>query len=374
MAAWKWLVAWIVLPSTASAQFVPAPAQNGGGDAPASARAADDIPAPKPAVSRVAAVTVYRSNALVTREVDVPEGKGLVEVIVTPLPPGTLERSLFAEGTDGIRVLSTRFRTRAVKDDTRKDVRSKQDQLESLELEAKRIQREIAVQQENLQLLQKLEGFTEATLKTLSNKGHLNEKSTIELAKYVMDSRAAKSTTQVELEQKLRANAQAIEFAKRQLAELSAGSNRAEIDAVIVTDKTNAAPGHVRLSYLVGNATWRPQYRVRAGGEKDPVQVEYLAEIEQLSGEAWNDARLTLSTAQPTLSATLPELMPLNLAVAGQEPASEENDKPPSERESAGGMAGMGGRHGRHGRYGCDATACWGFVVPERGSERADRQ
>ena len=33
----------------------------------------------KPAASRVTAVTVYQGNALVTRTVEVPEGKGLVE-------------------------------------------------------------------------------------------------------------------------------------------------------------------------------------------------------------------------------------------------------------------------------------------------------
>lgn len=73
----------------------------------------------KPAASRVTAVTVYQGNALVTRTVDVPEGKGLVEVVVTPLPAETIDSSLYTEGTDGLRVLSTRYRMRAVKEDTR---------------------------------------------------------------------------------------------------------------------------------------------------------------------------------------------------------------------------------------------------------------
>ena len=46
--------------------------------------------APKTANSRIIHVTVYQNNALVTREVDVPEGPGTLEIVVTPLPPQTV--------------------------------------------------------------------------------------------------------------------------------------------------------------------------------------------------------------------------------------------------------------------------------------------
>src|SRR5262249_3166623 len=55
-------------------------------------------PVPQPvkiAPSRVAAVTVYPNSALVTREVDVPEGAGTLELTVTPLPPMTVNSSLY---------------------------------------------------------------------------------------------------------------------------------------------------------------------------------------------------------------------------------------------------------------------------------------
>jgi N-terminal domain of unknown function (DUF4140) len=87
------------------------------------ARAQAENPSPRPAVSRIVAVTVYQGQELVTREVSVPEGEGNVELNVTPLPPQTVDNSLYSEGADGLHVLSTRFRTRAVKDDTRQEVR-----------------------------------------------------------------------------------------------------------------------------------------------------------------------------------------------------------------------------------------------------------
>src|SRR5437870_3619219 len=70
-------------------------------------------PGIKLAANRVTTVTIYPNSALVTREVDVPEGTGPVELTVNPLPPATITGSLFTEGSEGIRVLTTRFRTRA---------------------------------------------------------------------------------------------------------------------------------------------------------------------------------------------------------------------------------------------------------------------
>ena len=166
-----------------------------------------------------------------------PEGKGLVEVVVTPLPAETIDSSLYTEGTDGLRVLSTRYRTRAVKEDTRKEVRAKEEQIRTLKQEAERLQKEVQVIEQNLQLLTKLENFTGATMQHLTEKGLLNSEATIGLAKYVMNSRATESAKQVEIQQKFQANAEATEFATRELGELTAGASRTERDAVIVVDK-----------------------------------------------------------------------------------------------------------------------------------------
>ena len=167
----KCLSVGIVVVCTASMAYgqpLSGPARAEPGPAPALAKAG---PTPKTAPSRVTAVTVYQGNALVTREVDVPEGKGLIEIVVTPLPAQTVDSSLYAEGTDGVRVLTTRYRTRAVKEDTRKEVRAKEDQIRTLKQEAERLQKEVQVIEQNLQLLTKLENFTGATMQHLAEKG-----------------------------------------------------------------------------------------------------------------------------------------------------------------------------------------------------------
>jgi N-terminal domain of unknown function (DUF4140) len=73
--------------------------------------------------SKIVKVVVYPNSALVTREVEVPEGEGLTELVVSPLPPQAISSSLYSEGTNGLRVLSTRFRTRQIFEDSREEVR-----------------------------------------------------------------------------------------------------------------------------------------------------------------------------------------------------------------------------------------------------------
>ena len=60
--------------------------------------------APKIANSRISHVTVYPDSALVTREVEVPAGAGVMELVVGNLPEHTLTSSLYAESSEGIRV------------------------------------------------------------------------------------------------------------------------------------------------------------------------------------------------------------------------------------------------------------------------------
>jgi hypothetical protein len=282
--------------------------------------------APKAAGSRIVAVTVYQNTALVTREVDVPEGAGTVEVVVTPLPDATVEGTLYSEGTDSIRVLTTRFRNRAIREDTREEVRKLEAEQRKLQVDAQKIQGDLKALGENMGLLTKMEGFTQANTTHATEKGNLNSDSAIALSKYVMDERANKAKELVELQQKQQANAEQAAFVQRQLQELAAGSSKTERDAVIVVDKKNAAAGLVRLNYLVSSATWRPQYKLRAGKEKEPVQLEYLAAVTQQSGEDWRDAKLTLSTAQPMLNSAPPELKTLEFTVtarAGNPAASQ---------------------------------------------------
>jgi hypothetical protein len=278
---------------------------------------AESGPPPRPVASKITDVTVYQGQALVTREVSVPEGEGTRELLVTPLPVQTEEGSLYAEGAEGLRVLSTRFRTRAVKEDTREEVRAKEVLLKTLKTDSIRLNKELAVQAEDLKYLEKLGGFTSTALSGLTEKGRLDSEAIVTLSKFIMETRSAKSKAEVALRKQLEANSVTAEFTTKQLAELTSGTSRLERDAVIVVQKLRPAAGTVRLGYLVNAANWWPQYRLRGGAGPVPVRLEYLAAVTQQSGESWSGVRVTLSTTKPSLDAAPPDLIALKMDVPG---------------------------------------------------------
>src|SRR5690348_9062946 len=123
---------------------------------PAREEAKGEEAPPKAAASRISSVTVYPDSALVTREVEVPAGKGTLELVVTPLPHTVVSSSLYSEGTEGVRILTTRFRSRPVKEDTREEVRKLQDEQRKLQMAAQKLQADMKACQANMQLLDKL--------------------------------------------------------------------------------------------------------------------------------------------------------------------------------------------------------------------------
>jgi len=84
----------------------------------------------------------------------------------------------------------------------------------------------------------------------------------------------------------------------------------------------------VRISYTIGGASWRPLYRARADREVGEVQLEMQGEVRQATGEDWNNARLTLSTARPSEGAVMPELPPEWLRLMEPLPVSAARQAP----------------------------------------------
>jgi len=304
-----------------------------------------DKSAEKKADSRISQVTIYPDTALVTREVTVPEEKGLYELIVSPLPPSVVQNSLYGEGTEGIRVMATRFRSRAVEADTRKEVRDLQEQEEKLQLETQKIASESKTIEANAAFLTKLEGFASANTTNATEKGKLDSDQVTSLADYVMELRTTQNKLIHENTVKTQDLQKKLGFLQRKRSELAAGSSRTERDAVLVVERIEAGKGPVRLSYLVDNASWKPQYRLRSGIDaKAAVKVEYLASITQQTGEDWKGVKLVLSNAQPMLNAAPPELKALALGITAAGSFVAPANLPPNAPGGQGGFPGGAGR------------------------------
>jgi hypothetical protein len=270
---------------------------------------------PKLVASRVVKAVAYPNSALVTREVEVPAGTGTIEVVVSQLPVRIIKDTLYCEGSNGLRVLSTRYRTQPVFEDTREEVRKLEDNKKKLELAAEKLRSEINSLKLNMKTLDGLEKFTTVTTVSSTEKGGINGDTAVAMVKFVMEQRAEKMKEMVNLDQQLKSNDEQVAFIKLKLKDLTKGSTKEDRDAIITVDREVGTGGKIRLNYLVDAVEWSPQYKLRAGKVGDTVQVDYMASMFQQSGEDWNGVELTLSTAQPLLNAAPPDLGRLEVSV-----------------------------------------------------------
>jgi hypothetical protein len=153
------------------------------------APAAEKQPTVKIAKSRIDKVTAYPHNALVTREVEVPAGSGLIELTITPMPDQIVPSTMYSEGGDGLRVLTTRFTTRQVLEDTSEARRNLEAELEKYQVVASKLASDLASLQKNMELLTKLEAVTST--------GKHSGDEVIAMAKYVMEQRTEKAKEMV---------------------------------------------------------------------------------------------------------------------------------------------------------------------------------
>jgi hypothetical protein len=71
---------------------------------------------------------------------------------------------------------------------------------------------------------------------------------------------------------------------------------------------SGSGPVKLTLTYLAPNARWYPHYELQLLPASNQVRVSFFGLVSQETGEDWKDAELTLSTAIPATTTTLPKL------------------------------------------------------------------
>ena len=273
----------------------------------------------------VTQVTLYRGQALVTRTIPVEGPIGASEILVGGLPNQVASENLFAEGTEGVEVRAVRFRTRAVGQEPREEVRKLDEALkqanEKLEVN-KKVQELVAKQ---MTFLDQLEGFVAPAAKTDLSRGVLDADALQKVTLFSFEQRKTLGDQSVTLAREAKELDEQISLLQQKLAELTSDSSRTVREALLFVEKRTEAKELVRLSYLVSDCEWSPAYAFRAGPDRKDVRVECNGLIRQMTGEDWNGVELTLSTASPTLSVSGPGLASFSVGLS-KEVAQERPD------------------------------------------------
>jgi uncharacterized protein (TIGR02231 family) len=271
----------------------------------------------------ISKVTVYRGQALVTRTISIDLPPGASELIVKDLPAMIVSESIYAQTSDNVKVLSVRYRQKAVSQATREEVKQLDAQIEDVKYKLKCADRDYKHFGHYGKMFDELKDFTITAAKSDLNRGLLTFEPIEKLARLIEDKAFEYHERTTELEDKIAELQKDRELLERKRKELAAGRSRTEREAVLFLSRAGGKKVSIELSYLVNGANWQQQYNLRANPGKSNVLIEYNAVVNQTSGEDWNGVALSLSTAEPTMVAAPPILEPMLVALSRPAPIQQ---------------------------------------------------
>ncbi len=264
----------------------------------------------------VSKVTVYRGQALVTRNIDIDLPENTSEIIVGKLPERIVPESLYALTSGDIKVLSVRYREKAVMEDTREEVKQLDADIENINTQIHQATIRKGHLDNQWAMFIKLREFAVDAKNEDINRGLLAFEPISKLADFIQSKGQEYIEQYLAYEEQINELKKQLELLNRKHQELMAGRSRTEREAILFLSRNNSKKISIELNYLVNGANWQQQYNLRANPQKSNVLIEYNAVVNQTSGEDWNGVTLSLSTAEPTMVAAPPILEPMLVSLS----------------------------------------------------------
>ncbi|XP_064617062.1 protein F37C4.5-like isoform X2 [Liolophura sinensis] len=271
-------------------------------------------------------VVVYQDRAEVCRVIETTVKKGENEVIVKNLSNYVDEDSIRVEGKGTATILEVTYQTKY-------DSPSKSER-EEYESKGKALQKELEALDEKLTELQAakvrfqkqwtvLDQFSTSvttmgasvqqsdtkTTVTKLDKGQLEGIS--EFFKLYNSQATHLDTSLLQLDQQMKKLQEEKVALQMNMQELGLDANKnvsRQCSIMLESSEPDEAKITLLVSYVVSQASWTPKYDIRVFPEEKKLKVMYYGLIKQSTGEDWEDAKLFLSTAMPSIGGIIPTL------------------------------------------------------------------
>jgi uncharacterized protein (TIGR02231 family) len=278
------------------------------------AKAVDD----QRVTSKIEKVIVFLNGAQVTRTATVGITPGTSTITFQGISPDIDVQSIQVHAEGAFTIMSVKQELNFLNQQT------KIKQIEELQVQQKVLKDKIVLQTDELSISKEEESML------IKNQVVAGQNVNLDVLKLqqALDFQTQRLTILRKKEQLINAqlailNEQLQKFDK-QIADISRGSTKNTSDIVVTISSKVNARSQFTLSYLVHNAGWYPTYDIRAKNVNSPINIAYKANVSQQSGEEWKDVKLTLSTGNPSVSGSKPQIAPyyLNFGMYYSNPAN----------------------------------------------------
>jgi uncharacterized protein (TIGR02231 family) len=271
----------------------------------------------------ITSVTVFTDGARVVRAGVIRLPAGPRSLLVGKLPASADAASVrVAALGDDLSLLNVEVHRRVSAEPLREQTARLRDEVERWRVAVKGLDDEDTAEQAGLGFLTHLSEAAATSLARAVSSGRAGYDELSGMAGHLSASTANTLARQREIASRKRAAEQELAAAEARLRAAEQDGDR-QIEYVEVTVDLEAradTEAEIDLTYHVSGASWRPLYDLVLDGER--LNVSYLAEITQQTGEDWPQVALVLSTTRQGQSRTLPELSPWYIGRPQPRPAS----------------------------------------------------
>ena len=262
--------------------------------------------------TRICEVTVYTDRALVTRRGTVALTGNERELAIPSLPTTLDTESVRATGagTVAVRLLGVRsetvFSTEPVGDRTTELTQ----QIQELETQKRAIDVQIASRKIQLKFIENLSEKSVGSFASSIAKQQIGLNETGELVNF-LGSNYKKYVSAIALyERQQREIEKQIKALNQQLGQVKTPHSEQSFNIIVAIEPSGSGNFELEVSYVVMRARWTPLYDLRVNTTNNQINLNYLAEVNQNTGEDWTGVALTLSTAKPGMGTLPPKLEP----------------------------------------------------------------
>ncbi len=263
--------------------------------------------------ANVTAVTVYPDRARVVLTGSSQLKPGTHKLLVGDLPISLERASLRAAGmgTAKVQINGVDVVERFYRETPAERVRTLEKEIEQLEDELRVLEDEKSGWQAHAKYVDGLRTATNEYAKGLS-RGKTTVAEQAALVAFIREQDAEMRTAVRQLEQKQRELTKTLTQRREELKQIASARPRRRFEAQVEVLVQEGGAFSLEISYVVGQAGWRPLYDVRLLSDENgrSLELTMIAEITQNTGQPWEQVALAVSTAQPALNQRLPKLTP----------------------------------------------------------------
>ncbi|MCL1471325.1 mucoidy inhibitor MuiA family protein [Argonema antarcticum] len=262
--------------------------------------------------TRISEVTVYSDRARVTRRCAVELSGAERQLVITGLPVILQRESVrvTGAGTVAVRLLAVRTDRIYATEPVAEKVAQLTQQIQEIQEQKRTIKDVLA----SLQLQHKfIQELSEKSVDRFSRglaKQQVGLNETSELLNFLGQNYSEYATTIAQHEKEHHQLEKQLQVLYQQLQQVQTPLPKESFSIIVAIEPSGAGNFDLELSYLVTNAKWTPLYDLRVNTTANILNLSYLAEVQQNTGEDWLGVSLTLSTAKPGLGTLPPKLDP----------------------------------------------------------------